>query len=93
MWQIFAPQLSQLADNAHAPDGQQCSPVFLFEDDRQLTFPHSIHDDIRRRGAGRFSHWGDCIYFSTSDGSDPNRNDRLYRVFYPQSAMQLIETA
>jgi len=93
MWQIFAPQLRQLADNAHAPDGQQCSPVFLFEDNRQLAFPHSIHDDIRRRGAGRFSHWSDCIYFSTSDGSDPTRNDRLYRVFYPQSAMQLIETA
>jgi hypothetical protein len=55
--------------------------------------PHSLHEDIRRRGTGRFSHWGDCIYFSTSDGSDPNLNGRLYRLIYPQSVAQLIETA
>ena len=93
MWQISAPQLCRLADNTHAPAGQHRSPVFVFEDDRQLAFPHSPHDDIRRRGCGRFSHWGDRIYFSTSDGSDPNRNGRLYRLIYPQSAMQLIATA
>jgi SAM-dependent methyltransferase len=88
MWQISAPQLCRLADNAPAPDAQRRSPVFVFEDDQQLAFPHSLHDDIRRRGGGRFSHWGEFIYFSTSDGSDPNRNDRLYRLTYPQSAMR-----
>jgi 2-polyprenyl-6-hydroxyphenyl methylase/3-demethylubiquinone-9 3-methyltransferase len=93
MWQISAPQLCRLADNTHAQDGQHRSPVFVFEDDRQLAFPHSLHNDIKRRGCGRFSHWGDRIYFSTSDGSDPNRNGRLYRLIYPQSAMQLIATA
>jgi 2-polyprenyl-6-hydroxyphenyl methylase/3-demethylubiquinone-9 3-methyltransferase len=92
MWQIFSPRLCQLADNARVSDGQRRSPVFVFEDDRQLALPHSFHDDIRRRGAGRFSHWGDGIYFSTSDGSDPNQNGRLYRLIYPQSAMRLIET-
>jgi 2-polyprenyl-6-hydroxyphenyl methylase/3-demethylubiquinone-9 3-methyltransferase len=85
MWQISAPHLCGLADNQGSPDGQRRSPVFVFEDDRQLAFPHSIHRDIDRRGAGRFSHWGDSIYFSTSDGSDPNRNGRLYQLIYPQT--------
>jgi SAM-dependent methyltransferase len=93
MWQISAPQLCRLADNTSAPDEQHRSPVFVFENDRQLALPHSLHEDIRRRGTGRFSHWGDCIYFSTSDGSDPNLNGRLYRLIYPQSVAQLIETA
>lgn len=93
MWQISAPQLCRLADNAHAPDAQQRSPVFVFEDDRQLAFPHSIHQDIERRGAGRFSHWGESIYFATSDGSDPNRNGRLYRLIYPETAARFVKTA
>ena len=92
MWQISAPQLCRLADNSHAPNGQERSPVFVFEDDLQLAFPHSIHQDIERRGAGRFSHWGDSIYFSTSDGSDPNRNGRLYRLIYPETAARFIKT-
>jgi 2-polyprenyl-6-hydroxyphenyl methylase/3-demethylubiquinone-9 3-methyltransferase len=86
MWQIPAPHLSALADSDGDPGGQHRSPVFVFEDDRQLALPHSLHDDIARRGAGRFSHWGDYIYFSTSDGSDPNRNGRLYRLVYPRAA-------
>ena len=31
-------------------------------------------------GGGRFSHWGDQLYFSTSDGSDPRGNGRIYEV-------------
>ena len=93
MWQIFAPRLCWLADNADASNGQHLSPVFVFEDERQLAFPHSNHADIRNQGAGRFSHWGDHIYFSSSDGSNPNRNGRVYRLVYPQSGMRLVETA
>ena len=93
MWQISAPQLCLLADNAEVRDGQRRSPVFIFEDDQQLALPHSLHDDIRRRGGGRFSHWGANIYFSTSDGSDPNRNGRRYRLIYPQSAARVAEAA
>jgi 2-polyprenyl-3-methyl-5-hydroxy-6-metoxy-1,4-benzoquinol methylase len=93
MWQISAPHLSGLADDTGGPNGQHRSPVFVFENDRQLPLPHSIHDDIYRRGAGRFSHWGECVYFSTPDGSDPNRNGRLYRLVYPHAAACLIEAA
>jgi 2-polyprenyl-6-hydroxyphenyl methylase/3-demethylubiquinone-9 3-methyltransferase len=85
MWRISAPHLSRLADDATP---RHRSPIFVFEDDRQLAFPHSLHAEIARHGGGRFSHWGDCIYFSTSDGSNPVRNGRLYRLVYPPAAPQ-----
>lgn len=40
----------------------------------------SLHDDIRRLGRGRFSIWRDCVYFSSSDGSDCNGNSRSYII-------------
>ncbi len=85
MWQAGAPHLASLADDAAGP-AEQRSPVFVFEDDRQLPLPHSLHAEIARRGAGRFSHWGAMVYFSTRDGSDPNRNRRRYRLVYPPPA-------
>ena len=56
------------------------SPFFLCEDDRIIGQPHATHDDIRRLGEGRFSHWGDTVYFSSSDNTDPNSNGRTYRL-------------
>ena len=79
-WSIPAPDLSDLADNVPGREGR--SPVYLFEDRRQLGFPHSLHDDIARAGKGRFSHWGEAVYFSTSDGSNPNTNNRAYHLVY-----------
>lgn len=71
--------LREIADNAEATSR---SRILLFEDDQLLNPPHAIHDDIRRLGGGRYSHWEDKLYFSTSDGSDPNGNGRTYRVVY-----------
>jgi hypothetical protein len=82
---ITAPHLAALADNA-AGSTEGRSPVFVFENDRQLALPHSLHGDIRRRGRGRFSHWGGQVLFATSDGSDPNRNGRKYSLVYPENA-------
>jgi hypothetical protein len=48
------------------------------EDDRVLGPGQALHDDIRRHGAGRYSHWERTLYFSTSDNSDPNANGRSY---------------
>ena len=81
MWSVSMPDLFHLADNAPTAKGR--SPVFVFEDGEQLTLPHSIHDDIANYGAGRFSHWGDAVYFSTSDNTNPNENGRVYRLIYP----------
>jgi 2-polyprenyl-6-hydroxyphenyl methylase/3-demethylubiquinone-9 3-methyltransferase len=85
MHAIAASHLAALADNA-AGSTEARSPVFVFEDDRQLPLPHSLHSDIQRRGRGRFSHWGEQVLFATADGSDPNRNGRNYSLVYPVNA-------
>ncbi len=54
--------------------------LILLEDDTPLTAPHTAHDEIRRLGRGRYSHWGRRIYFSTSDNTDPRRNGRVYKL-------------
>jgi hypothetical protein len=52
----------------------------VFEDDKPLAIGHAPHEDIRRRGEGRYSHWNDRVYFSASDNTDPTRNGRVYTV-------------
>jgi len=71
-------EFMHVADSVRAPQGH--SPVFLFENEEQLPYPHSIHEHIRTIGAGRFSHWDVGIYFATGDNSNPNTNKRRYRV-------------
>ncbi len=56
------------------------SPLRLLEDARQVGVPHVAHAEIRHKGEGRYSFWSDTLYFSTSDGSDPNTNRRQYEV-------------
>jgi len=58
------------------------SELLLYEDDKLLQSAHAMHDDIRNLGAGQYSHWGEDLYFSTSDGSDPNTNGHVYRIVY-----------
>jgi 2-polyprenyl-3-methyl-5-hydroxy-6-metoxy-1,4-benzoquinol methylase len=80
MWAAHIPHLAALADNAGGDGQNGRSPVFVFEDDRQLAWPHSQHAAIADHGRGRFSHWGDYVYFAASDGSDPSGNGRCYSV-------------
>jgi len=61
-------------------DSNGRSRLTLFEDGQALLYPHSNHDDIRELGAGRYSHWGDAVFFSSSDNSDPAKNGRRYSV-------------
>jgi hypothetical protein len=61
-------------------DRESSSSLRVFEDDRELGPGHASHEEIRRSGAGRFSHWGEQLYFSASDNSDPRSNGRRYRV-------------
>jgi 2-polyprenyl-6-hydroxyphenyl methylase/3-demethylubiquinone-9 3-methyltransferase len=78
MYGASFPDLVSLADN-RTPSGDT-SPVFVYEGSDQLEFPHSLHDQIVRYGAGRFSHWGEDVLFSTSDNTDPRTNGRVYRL-------------
>jgi len=62
--------------------GGEDSRVELYEQGTERGIPHTAHDVIRSRGAGGFSHWGDRVYFSASDNSDPNVNGRTYVLRY-----------
>lgn len=54
------------------------STLRLYENGKELGPAHTSHKDIRRYGKGRFSHWGNSLYFSSSDNTDPRRNGRRY---------------
>lgn len=83
MWIWQVPDLEHLADNGALHP--QSSPVFLFENGKQLAHPHAMHDDIVKLGAGRYSHWGKAVLFSTLDDGDPNRSADRFRLVVPNS--------
>ena len=62
------------------------SRLRLLEDGRPLGPPHTAHSIISKDGGGSFSHWMTYLYFTTSDGSDPNTNGRLYTYEIGDSA-------
>lgn len=65
-------------------DGQPfASSLLLFEDGEPLGSAHSQHDEIRVKGRGRYSHWANQLWFSTSDNTSPLKNRRLYQVMVP----------
>jgi lysophospholipase L1-like esterase len=61
-------------------DGRGLSPLTLWEDGRDLHHAHAFRTDIQRTGKGAFLHWGETVYFSASDNSDPRTNGRTYQV-------------
>jgi len=78
-WVTSLVNLKQFSDTTEYPIR---STLLLFEDDKLLSSSHSSHDEIRSLGAGRYSHWNENLYFSSSDGSDPNKNGRKYRIMH-----------
>jgi hypothetical protein len=76
-WVVSLPQYAGWADTRGQ---QQRSPLMVYENGRALGPAHAIHDSLRNMGQGRLSHWGDKLYFSTSDNSDPNTNGRHYAI-------------
>ena len=74
--------LENLASITNNVESLIYSTLLLFEDEQLLQPAHTVHDDIRNLGKGRYSHWYGNLYFSTSDGSDPNTNGREYRFIY-----------
>ena len=61
-------------------DIESTSRLVVLEDGSPLRLPHSLHDDIRHKGGGRYSHWGATVMFSASDSSDPRTNGRVYEI-------------
>jgi tetratricopeptide (TPR) repeat protein len=74
------PQHLYLAAMADTEQAYRRSPLILLQDGLPLGPAHTAHRDIADLGEGRFSHWNDVLYFSTSDNSDPNTNGRKYSV-------------
>lgn len=60
--------------------GPSRSAVILSEDGTDLGPPHTAHQLISAAGEGAYSHWRAVLYFSASDGGDPNTNERRYEV-------------
>lgn len=80
-WTCGLTELPIKGDDAN--DGTRSS-LILLEDNKPLGPKHSMHDTIRDRGGGCYSHWEDILLFSTSDGSDPNHNGRHYVAIVPR---------
>jgi hypothetical protein len=57
----------------------------LCEGSELLGPPHTFHAEIVKLGFGRFSHFGESVFFSTSDNSDPNSNGREYVIIIPSA--------
>ena len=76
-WLAPIPQFAPLCD--HINDLYR-SPLVLYEDLNPLPYQHALHDDIRRHGNGRYSHWISHLLFASSDNSDPNTNGRKYQI-------------
>jgi predicted O-methyltransferase YrrM len=61
-------------------DCRNASPLELLENDYALGPAHTTHNLIREAGLGRYSHWREGLYFSTSDNSCPQTNGRCYSI-------------
>lgn len=74
----YSYPVPQFASEADITGQASRSPYSLTEDGKLLGPSHSIHDNIRKKGNGSWSHWEKAIYFSSSDGTDPRENNRKY---------------
>lgn len=83
----WAPLLVGDADTPAAP---QSSPYLLLEDGNVIGTPHALHSDIRAAGCGLWSHWGQNIFFSTSDRTDPRQNGREYALMKPSGRTKAL---
>ena len=75
-WLARIPELAWCGEN-HEDD---LSPLWLLEDGRPLGPAQTPHQEVARKGGGRFSHWTGSLFFSSRDNTDPNTNRRRYQI-------------
>lgn len=78
--------LPQHLDTSDGIGNLSRSKLVLLENDVPLWHRHEIHDEIRKTGMGRYSHWDTQLIFSTSDNSDPNTNGKKYKILFSETA-------
>lgn len=76
-WTARLPVEVDAGDSVAAPHR---SSLRVLEDGRPLGPGHSEHQRIIVEGGGRYSHWGDTLYFSSSDGASPLASARAFQV-------------
>lgn len=73
--------------SSHAGD----LPAQVLEDGKPLPGPsNALHDDIRKKGQGRYSFWYGSVYFSTTDNTSPLTNHRVYEIMYPAEVESVV---
>jgi 2-polyprenyl-3-methyl-5-hydroxy-6-metoxy-1,4-benzoquinol methylase len=77
MYSCPVPTLSGVASTQDRPSN---SALVLLEDGEPLTYQNAPHSHIRDVGLGSYSHWSECVYFSSSDNSAVDRNGRSYAL-------------
>lgn len=88
---LYSVQANQFRKFEDADEGDQTSPVILYEDDKPLGPAHSDHNDIETLGKGRYAHLkGQGILMSTSDNSDPRTNGRRYYAVVPTAGSSTV---
>ncbi len=86
MWSVSLAELVDRADTIQTPER---SEVEFLEDGVLLRLGHWPLVAIEELGGGRYSHWEQRLYFSTSDFCDPNVNGRGYGIVYEPSPKSL----
>ena len=84
----FVPGLRPFREQSDSLLSKFRSTAVLCEDGVAIGVGHDLHDDIRKKGRGRFSHWSGTLFFSTPDNSDPNENGREYALVFREPAGQ-----
>ncbi len=86
------PWLFEIRPDIANPD----SKTVTLEDGKRLAAPHALHQEIKDKGAGRYSHGGtveaSVLTFSASDNSDPRSNGRRYEII-AQPVLSAVGTA
>jgi asparagine synthase (glutamine-hydrolysing) len=84
-WRALVPQFSQWGNDL----GISQSDLLLFEGERLLE-KDMAHSLIREEGGGRYAHWGDSIFFSTTDNTNPLENGQRYRIIHKPKKTKLL---
>lgn len=74
------------------------STAQLYEDGKPLGPAHVSFSDVATLGHGRYMHYMQdfmqgMVVFSSSDGTDPNTNGRVYRLYDPYAYDPLVKPA
>lgn len=81
----FVADLPENVPPGEAIGSSRKSALQLFETGVQLGPGSASHEQIRAQGGGAYSHWGDCLYFSTRDNADPLLAQREYLCLVSES--------